>query len=323
MRTRFYTYNGHTKVLAEWCREFDIPYLTAFMRIKRGLSFEEAMMAERYFRRPNRKAADRDRMITIDGRTQSLHKWCVERGLTYNKVLKRVLRGWDPIDALTKESNPGFAADKARKKVEADFIGQRFGRLVVNGFSHSEDQHRWWSCTCDCGKQHVVTSHALTSGHTRSCGCLREDFAAAGGPNKKHGKAKTTIHNTWLNMRARCQDPANPGYVNYGGRGIKVCDRWEVFENFYADMGDPPPNHSLERVNNDGDYTPDNCVWATRHEQSRNKRTNVWVTIDGETKLLSDWCKHYGISLGAVHTRLKKGWPIECALMEPKADRFR
>lgn len=147
-------------------------------------------------------------------------------------------------------------------------IGKRFGRLLVLSF-HSYDKYiSKWNCQCDCGNEKIVTRNALTSGNTKSCGCLKKDLQTV------HGMWKTPEYKTWVNIKTRCYDKNTPYYKNYGGRGIKVCDRWiNSFENFYTDMGKRPSSkHSIERVNNNGNYDPSNCVWGTDTEQQHNIR---------------------------------------------------
>ncbi len=132
--------------------------------------------------------------------------------------------------------------------------------------------------------------------------------------NWKHGMGNAPIYQLWFGMRSRCETKSNSGYYAYGARGIKVCDRWQKFENFYADMGPRPEGMSLDRINNDGDYCPENCRWATRKEQAQNRRNNVFLTLKGETKCMSDWAKQYSISPALLWLRLKKGMSLEKAL---------
>lgn len=140
--------------------------------------------------------------------------------------------------------------------------------------------------------------------------------------NFKHGKANTRLHRTWMGMRARCENPNNPAYKNYGGRGIKVCARWKDFLNFCADMGEPPSGLTLERTKNDMGYSPENCIWGTREQQSRNRRGLVQVTIDGETQPLSVWIERVGaVSYGTAHRRIVVGWDAEAAIKTPKVTR--
>lgn len=136
--------------------------------------------------------------------------------------------------------------------------------------------------------------------------------------NYRHGKANSKAYRAWGGMRARCNNPNNRAYANYGGRGIRVCDRWENFNSFYEDMGDPPPGLTLERRDNDKGYSPSNCIWVSRTEQSRNRRNLHLVTIGSETLPLSQWVERMGAArLGTVRRRIYTGWEPEKAITTP------
>lgn len=123
--------------------------------------------------------------------------------------------------------------------------------------------------------------------------------------------SRTPTYKTWLHMRERCSDPANVGFPRYGGRGIRVCERWAKFENFLADMGEAPRGHTLERRDNDGHYQPDNCEWATRTIQANNRRSSVHLTFNGRTMTIAQWGRELGISQLLLAKRYRAGWPIE------------
>jgi hypothetical protein len=142
-----------------------------------------------------------------------------------------------------------------------------------------------------------------------------------GFPPKIHGMSNTPTYWVWVGMRTRCLQPKHHTYPNYGGRGIKICERWTTFTNFLEDMGERPEGKSLDRINNDGDYEPSNCRWATPKEQSMNTRASFLITWNGETLCETDWNKRLGLSAYSVARRLQNGWSLERALTSPAMSR--
>jgi hypothetical protein len=192
-----------------------------------------------------------------------------------------------------------------------------FGRLTAIRYLGN----RSWLCRCTCGVEKSVKTCNLTDGRVVSCGChLLERIRQT---KTKHGQSKRGTHHAeyaaWLSMKRRCLLPTVKEYSRYGGRGIRVCSAWlESFVTFLSDMGPrPSPQHSLDRVNNDGNYEPSNCRWATRSEQGRNKRTNVVVEFQGQSACLAEWSDIVHIPAGVLSARLRAGWSIEDALTRP------
>ena len=152
-----------------------------------------------------------------------------------------------------------------------DLTGQKFGRLTALSPTNkrSGSGSVIWRCRCVCGNTHETSSHSLILGHCRSCGCLQLELARA---QFTHRMSRSKIYHIWASMIQRCENPKNPRFKDYGGRGIKVCKKWHSFENFYEDVGDKPENRSLDRSDNDGNYQPENCKWSTSKEQAQNSR---------------------------------------------------
>jgi hypothetical protein len=191
-----------------------------------------------------------------------------------------------------------------------DLRGRRFERLLVTGRSGSDkNKGAIWECKCDCGLSKPVRAGDLLSGKTKSCGCLAIEART------KHGRNGTKLYNVWRGMLARC---ANPMTANYHGRGIKVCEAWLDFKTFLRDVGEIPfEGATLERKDNDGDYEPDNVVWASRKEQSANTRTNLWLEHNGERHILAQWAEITGLGTKTIGDRLRRGWSIDRALTTP------
>lgn len=199
-----------------------------------------------------------------------------------------------------------------------DRTGRVYGALTVleRGANVPGSKVVRWLCRCTCGKETLVRSGDLNSGATQSCGCEKD--RKTGDRARTHGASKTSTYSVWQNMHTRCYNEAQEAYKNYGARGVTVCERWHSFSNFLADMGYHVEGMSLERRDNDGNYAPGNCYWATRAAQNRNKRVNKWLTAGGETMVQADWAARLGISSATLKERLDRGWGIERACLTPR-----
>jgi hypothetical protein len=192
-------------------------------------------------------------------------------------------------------------------------IGLVFGMLtVLRREDVSSRSGVKWRCSCSCGSETVATSNKLRTGATQSCGCYRRTHRVTHGQARRR---KTPEYATWHAMLRRCSVPSLPAYPRYGGRGIRVCDRWQSFESFFADMGPrPSAAHSIDRIDNDGHYEPGNVRWALPSVQNRNKSTNRMLTWKDETMTVTDWAERCGMDPNTLGTRLRRGWSLDRAL---------
>lgn len=187
--------------------------------------------------------------------------------------------------------------------------GRQFGYLTVTQEGPKDSgRNRTAICHCICGVMKVVRLSNLHNGDTTSCGCQKTRSISKA--KTVHGMNGTYVYRVWQAMKKRCYYPKAVNYADYGGRGIVVCDRWkDSFENFYADMGDPPSeDHSIEREDTNGNYEPNNCSWATRVMQQNNRRNTVLVTHDGRTQGLSEWARELGVARSTLIMRRNRGW---------------
>jgi hypothetical protein len=186
-----------------------------------------------------------------------------------------------------------------------NLTGQQFGRLTAK-YRIIGGKYSFWFCECSCGQSGEFRQAHLESGSTKSCGCLNREIVIA--RSRTHGMRKSSIYRLWSGMKTRCENPKEKRWKDYGGRGIKVCHRWQRFEHFLEDMGQPPLGSSIERRNNNGDYCPANCKWATRSEQGRNKRNNRILEINGERLCTQEWSERTGVKASVIRKRLDRGW---------------
>ena len=199
-----------------------------------------------------------------------------------------------------------------------DLTGQSFGKLRVLRVANERiyGGQLAFVCLCECGAEKIVAGASLRRGATRSCGCQTihkgNKFA------RKHGLHGHRLSGTWRSMKERCYNPNHDAYARYGGRGITVCERWHSLENFVADNeGLAKPGLTLDRRDNDGPYSPENCRWVTRKEQSRNRSVNRLISLDGRTQCVSAWAVEFGVNPNLILWRLAKGWPESEAIATP------
>lgn len=199
-----------------------------------------------------------------------------------------------------------------------DLSGQTFGRFTVLERAGScRQSHALWLCKCLCGIEKVVSGAHLRKGAVKSCGCLRKEILADS--RHKHGGANTPTWNVWRGMIKRCTSKNFSQFKHYGGRGIKVCYRWLEFPNFLSDMGERPEGASIERIDVNGDYEPENCKWIPLQEQPNNTRRSFVVELHGKSMCLRQACDSLGLKYARVRDRIQKlGWTFEQAIAEPK-----
>jgi hypothetical protein len=199
----------------------------------------------------------------------------------------------------------------------SDLTHRSFGRWTVI----RQDERRiignksviTWLCRCECGNTKPLISADLTSGRSKSCGCFRKDFSTEMATT--HGLSGTRAFSIWNGIKTRCFNEKCRNFPYYGGRGISMSKEWRAsFTQFLDDMGEPPEGASIERKNNGGNYEKGNCVWATRRQQCRNRRSNRLLTFNGQTKCLQDWSETIGVNRSVIQKRLKRGWTVEESL---------
>lgn len=223
------------------------------------------------------------------------------------------------MKAKTYKESELIFPDKPISKKFQDLTGLVFGRLTVIGFSGKTGIQPKWYCRCECGNIVNVFSSNLKRGTSSSCGCYFDEV------NKEksivHGLSagnKSPEYRSWVAMINRTSSKSNKCYQNYGGRGITVCDRWLDVRNFVEDMGlKPSDKHTIDRIDVNGNYCPENCRWATQKEQAVNKTTNRRLTYNGITKTMGEWENDLGFKVGTIKGRLRIGWSVDKAISEP------
>lgn len=207
-----------------------------------------------------------------------------------------------------------------------DLTGQKFGKLFVLSFDHKDEKSkkRFWKCKCDCGNIVVVYQNHLKSGHTKSCGC----YHSQNNINTKHGfcrrkGGKQRLYKIWVGMKNRCFNKNNQAYKNYGERGITVCNEWLDFIMFkdWALQNGYEDNLSIDRIDVNGNYCPENCRWVNEIVQANNRRNSALLTLNGETYTKTEWERKMNLPRGIINSRLKLGWSIEQAIMTKKGEK--
>lgn len=191
-----------------------------------------------------------------------------------------------------------------------DLTWRRFGRLVAVSYAGTKKGIAYWLCRCDCGNTKIVSRSNLIRGNTQSCSCLQKEsskerllkFAV------KHGLYNTKLHNVWHNIKGRCYNKNTPSYHRYGGRGITICDEWkDNFKAFYdwAIENGYREGLTIDRIDNNSSYSPDNCRWISMYEQGRNRCTNTWIEFNGRKMILEDWSKELNIPVSTLKKRIR------------------
>ena len=207
-----------------------------------------------------------------------------------------------------------------------DETSKRYGRWLVikeaaSQVSPSGNTKAMWLCKCDCGTERAVAGADLRKGKSVSCGCYSKELTLK--RCLKHGSCDSKPYKAWANIKNRCLSKGTPDYAYYGDLGITICERWkDSFQNFYNDVGDPPTElHTIDRIDVTKGYSPENCRWATRKEQTRNRRCTIKYTYEGVTKPSGEWDEEMGLPMGTIHGRISSlGWSLEKALLTPLKD---
>ena len=204
--------------------------------------------------------------------------------------------------------------ERTSKACQKDYTGEKYGKLSVIRRISEKGKSVKYECVCDCGNHVIVLGSNLVAGATRSCGCIRKEKTKK--LKLSHGKWGTRIYKCWRNMLDRCENEKNKEYKNYGGREIQVCSEWHDFSKFYewAVANGYKNSLTIERMDVNKGYSPENCIWADLYTQARNRTDNRKISFKGKTQIITDWAKEAGIAEGTIRNRLKRGWTVEDAL---------
>jgi len=200
-----------------------------------------------------------------------------------------------------------------------DLTKSRFARLTVLGYAGKKKGRHYWVCECDCGNNKIIDGESIRRGHTKSCGCLHAEATSKRSTKHGHSSIRSSEYTSWMEMKGRCLNPNNNRFKNYGGKGISICNCWiSSFSRFLEDMGSKPSSrHTIDRIDNEGNYEPGNCRWATPKEQARNRSTNLKIEYKGQVKCLSEWADLLGFNRHVLCNRLSRGWSTKRMLETP------
>lgn len=250
----------------------------------------------------------RSKFITYNGETLTLSEWSRKLGFDYQLVKHRLQRGWE-FETAIKTSNSDPVLCKNQKILLSDWIGRKSNMLTVVGEIHQNIKGkivRKFECLCDCGKTCYVEPRFIESGYAKSCGHTRP----------RHGSSRTRLFKVWWGMKMRCECENSASYANYGGRGISVCKEWQQFPAFkeWSLSHGYEKGLTIDRIDVNSNYTPDNCRWVDWKVQGNNKRTNTFLTFNGKTQTVSQWARELNINVSTIFGRMRRGKPIETIL---------
>lgn len=227
-------------------------------------------------------------------------------------------------DVTMNESETRLAENTSLVKRSNHFtnrVGERHGRWEIVEFVVVKNLKSMWLCKCDCGKEKILFLDRFKQ--SNSCGCLARELAKIQMTTHGYSKLGMKEYKAWSSMKERCLNPNNKRFHSYGGRGIKICERWlNSFPDFFQDMGNAPIGFQLERKDNQGNYEPENCKWASRVEQANNKRNNRLITFMGKTQTVAEWSRETGLGFGIIHQRIARKCPID-RLFAPVSERYK
>lgn len=209
---------------------------------------------------------------------------------------------------------------------QIEMVGKKFAMLTVlkEIGVYGSAQHKTYLCLCDCGTKKIIVGASIRAERAKSCGCLSKKTQFNSDFAKTHGLSRSRIYRIWLGMKQRCSEKSKGKTRKlYYDKGIRVCSRWMKFDNFVADMGIPMKSMTIDRIDGNGNYSPENCRWATKKEQANNTAANHRLSFNGKTMSVAKWSEQVGIKQNTIVYRLARGWPVEKALTKPIQQRIR